>query len=166
MILLISNGVDGARTTKFALAQTGTALKTMLQIKGLVPLKVIEWGISFPASAAAVPPMVELITTGTVFATVTTLAEADVTKFGAAADLAADILTFGTTATGFTATGEGSVTVTKLLDGAAQIPPTAYFSKQFPLDQEPVIYKGDAGRIRVHSGTDYAISCWMKVKPA
>lgn len=165
MILLLANGVMPT-TAKFALAQTGTAIKTMLQIKGLVPLKVIEWGISFPASAAAAPPTVELLTTGTVFATVTTLAEADVSKFGAAADLAADILTFGTTATGFTASGEGTIVASKMLDAPAQIPPTAYFSKQFPLDQEPIIYKGDAGRIRVTSAVDYAVYCWMKVKPA
>src|SRR3990167_3673331 len=99
MILLVANGVMPT-TAKFALAQTGTAIKTLLQVKGLVPLKIIEWGISFPASAAAAPPAVELLTTGTVFATVTALAEADVTKIGAAADLAADILTFGTAATG------------------------------------------------------------------
>ena len=165
MRLLVVNGVMPT-TAAFALAQTGTAIKTMLQIKGLVPLKVVEWGISFPASAAAAPPKVELLTTGTVFATVTTLAEADVSKFGAAADLAADILTFGTAATGFTSTAEGTITATKPLDGLAQIPPTAYFSKWFPLGQEPIIYKGDAGRIRVTSAVDYAVSCWMRLEVA
>lgn len=165
MILLLANGVMPT-TAKFALAQTGTAIKTLLQVKGLVPLKVIEWGISFPATAAAAPPAVELLTTGTVFATVTALAEADVSKFGAAADLAADILTFGTAATGFTSTAEGTITATKQLDGPAQLPPTGYFSKQFALDQEPIIYKGDAGRIRITSAVDYAVYCWMKLKPA
>lgn len=151
-------------TAARAVVQTGTAIKTLLQIKGLVPLAVIEWGISFPAFAAAAPPKVELLTSGTVFATVTALAEADISKFGAAADLAADVMTLGTAATGFAASAEGTITATAALDGPAQLPPTGYFSKIFSLGQEPIIYKGDSGRIRVTSAVDYAVYCWMKLK--
>src|ERR1700733_1285074 len=57
---------------------TGTSIKTMLQIKPAIPIEVIEWGVSFDGSAAATPGICELIDTGTVFATVTAYAVADV----------------------------------------------------------------------------------------
>lgn len=164
MILTIYNG-PFPTTAAQAAVTTGTAIKTMLQVKGLVPLKIIEWGFSMNAFAAATPPVIELLSTGTVFATVTATVEADITKTGAAADLAADILTLGTTATGYTSSGEGSITATDVYE-AVFFPPSGTYSKQFPLDQEPIIYKADAGRIRVTSGVAYNMYCWMRVKPA
>ena len=61
---------------------TGTAIKTMLQVKlgGSTnqTAKIVEWGISFDGSAAATPIKCELLTTGTVKATITEYVAADV----------------------------------------------------------------------------------------
>src|ERR1700746_458574 len=65
-----------ATTTAAPVSQpTGTAIRTMLQIaldSTQSNARVVEWGCSFDASAAATPGKVELVDTGTVFATVST----------------------------------------------------------------------------------------------
>jgi hypothetical protein len=76
---LIGNG-PMQTTAAFATVTTGTAIKTMLQFKPLVPAKIIEWGISFDGSAAATPGKVELIETD-VAATVTASVNNDLTKW-------------------------------------------------------------------------------------
>src|SRR5947209_1588565 len=103
---------------------TGTAIKTLLQVmlgtqtKG----KVVEWGISFDASAAAVPIRCPLAATGASFATVT--------------------------GSGYTASAEGSIVATRLLD-LQLVAPTNQYVKQFPLGREPVIDVSKALRVRV-----------------
>ena len=66
---------NGPAPTTAALSgvTTGTAIKTMLQVLGNsnVPLKVRAWGVSMDGSAAAAGVEWELLTTGTVAATVT-----------------------------------------------------------------------------------------------
>jgi hypothetical protein len=70
-LYLIGNGAMQT-TAAFVAVTTGTAIKTMLQVKpgATTVLKIIEWGISFDGSAAATPGKVELIETD-VAATVT-----------------------------------------------------------------------------------------------
>ena len=68
-------------TSSAAKVTTGTGVKTMLQIKPAVPVKIIEWGVSFDGSAAATPGICELIDTAAVGATVTAYAQADVMPF-------------------------------------------------------------------------------------
>src|SRR5438270_950812 len=84
-LYLIGNG-PMQTTAAFAAVTTGTAIKTLLQIKpgATTILKVKEWGISFDGSAAATPGKVELIETD-VAATVTASVAADLTKLDAAA---------------------------------------------------------------------------------
>src|ERR1043166_6876324 len=69
-------------TAAQAAVTTGTAIKTLLQVKlgGSTnqPAKVVEWGISFDGSVAATPIKCELLTTGTVNATITEFVAADV----------------------------------------------------------------------------------------
>ena len=67
-------------TAAQAAVTTGTAIKTMLQLKPFNQCKIVAWGISFDGSAAATPIKVELLETGTVFATVTASADADCVK--------------------------------------------------------------------------------------
>jgi len=132
---------------------TGTGAKTMLQIKPAVPIKVVEWGWSGDASAAATPGEVELLSTGSIAATVTAYAAADVMKFS---DPNAPTNTTGstgtplnlaTTASGYTATAEGTITAVKEFD-LQQIPGFAQYVKQFPLGREPAIAAGEFLRIR------------------
>lgn len=129
---------------------TGTAIKTMLQLKPFNVAKIVEWGISFDGSAAATPGVVELCDTGTVFGTVTASADADIMKFDGAEGAVASVagLTLGTSATGYTCTSEGSIAAVKQFD-CQLLPPTGPYVKQFPLGREPKCIIGNAVRIRV-----------------
>src|SRR4051812_49881428 len=125
-LYLIENG-PMQTTAAFTAVSTGTAIKTMLQVKpgATTILKVIEWGISFDGSAAATPGKVELIETD-VAATVTASVDADITKYGpAVADIAAASvagLTLGVAATGYTATAEGTITAVRNLAAPTFLP--------------------------------------------
>jgi hypothetical protein len=161
-LFLIGNSV--MQTTAVAVAvTTGTAIKTMLQVRPLVPLRIVEWGISFNASALATPIVVELVETGTVFATVTALAEADIQKVNDPAALAATVMTLSTTGTGFTASAEGTITATRNLDATMFISGLSQpFIKQFPLGTEPVSQVGNSTRIRVTAPA--AVNCYCYIK--
>ena len=152
-------------TASFAAVTTGTAIKTMLQLRPFNVVKIIEWGISFDGSAAATPIEVELLDTGTVFATVTASADADVMKFdgveGAVASIAG--LTLSTTGTGFTGSAEGTITAVKLFD-TQFVAPTNQYVKQFPLGREPKCIIGNSVRIRVKAGTAVNAICYITVE--
>lgn len=151
-LYLITNG-PMPTTAAQAVVTTGTAIKTLLQVKPFNLCRVVEWGISFDGFAAAAPIKCELLTTGTVFATVTASVDADIVKLNHASAAAASVagLTLGAAATGYTASAEGSIVATRMLD-VQLVAPTSQYVKQFPLGREPVIAIGDAGRIRVTAG--------------
>lgn len=167
-LLLIANG-PMQTTAAFAAVTTGTAIKTMLQVRpsATLPAKIKEWGISFDGSAAATPIKVELIETN-VAATVTASAAADITKLDGAAIAAGDVTTnliqVGTTSTGYTSTSEGSITTVRNLDSPQFIAPTSQFIKQFPLGDEPVIQVSSYARIRVTAGAAVNCYCYMKIE--
>jgi hypothetical protein len=122
---LIASGASPAAAL-LAKLTTGTGVQTMLQVK-LDPARVgvgiiSEWGISFDGSAAAVPIQCELVTTGTVAATVTAAVAADIHRFDPNVATPTDLNPFdwGTAATGYNASAEGTVTETDLFD--AQTP--------------------------------------------
>lgn len=159
---------NGAAPTTAALAgvTTGTSIKTLLQVKGVtgVQFKVIEWGISFNGSAAATPIKVELIETGTVFATVTAAVAADIVKWNDPnAPTSTVYFSVGTTATGYTSSGEGTITASRLFD-AQQISPTNQYVKQYPLGREPMVNADSALRIRVHAGAAVDAICFVIVE--
>jgi hypothetical protein len=144
---------------------TGTAIKTLLQLKPFNVGKIVAWGISFDGSAAAQPIIAELLETGTVFATVTASVDADIYKLDGADQAAASVagLTLGTAATGYTASAEGTITATKILDGQL-LPPTSPYIYQFPLGQEPKLLIGNAYRIRVKAAAAVNAICWIEVE--
>ncbi len=147
---------------------TGTSLKTLLQLKPAAnfPIKVVEWGISFDGSAAATPGKVELVDTGTVFATVTALAAADVFPFddpNAPANTAGTSgvpLNLGTSASGYTSGGEGTVTATRYGD-VQLIAPTGQYVKQFPLGREFGVVPGNCLRVRVTFAAAINALCYV-----
>lgn len=159
---------NGAMPTTAAIAKvaTGAAIKTLLQIKPAIPIEVVEWGISFDGSALAAPGTVELIDTGTVFATVTSYAAADVMPFNDpnapanTAGASGTPLNLGTSASGYTASAEGAITATRVLDGQL-IDPVNQYIHQFPLGLEPKIAAGDSLRIRVTFGTTVNGLCYV-----
>ncbi len=167
MLFTIFNGAmqtTGA-PTKVA---TGTSNKTMLQVKPAnVPLRIVEWGCSFDASAAATPGVVELIDTGTVAATVTASVTADITQVDAEAvhfNSNSTFFTLSTITTGYTATIEGSVAAVRNLAGPQLIAPTNQFIEQFPLGYRPYLIVANYMRIRMTFGTTVNAFCYVTVE--
>lgn len=167
-LYLIANG-PMPTTAAFAPVTTGTAIKTMLQIKasGTVLAKIKEWGISFDGSAAATPIKCELLETGTVAATVTASVANDIFKLDSNAlsggDPTTNLIQVGTTATGYTSTAEGTITATRIFD-VQYIAPTNQYVKQFPLGLEPIINIASFGRIRVTAGAAVNAYCYMIIE--
>jgi len=144
---------------------TGTAIKTLLQLRPFATLRIVEWGISFDGTSAATPIKVELLDTGTVFGTVTASADVDIAKMTSVEDAVASVagLTLGTSATGYTCTSEGSITSVRMFD-AQLIAPTNQYVKQFPLGREPKGIIGNAIRIRVTAGAAVNAYAYMVVE--
>ena len=165
---LIANG-PMQTTAAFATVTTGTAIKTLLQVKPgtTSTIKIVEWGISFDGSAAATPIKVELIETD-VAATVTASVANDITKYDGDALNAGDPTTsqiaVGTAATGYTSTAEGTITAVRNLDGPQLVAPTNQYVKQFPLGERPAIQPSKFARIRVTAGAAVNAYCYMIVE--
>lgn len=147
---------------------TGTSIKTLLQIQASATLmfKVREWGISFDGSAAATPIKVELLQTD-VAATVTAHVQAGIVPYDADAlhggNVTTNLLPVGTTSTGYTASGEGSITATRVFDAQLVAPTNSYF-KQFPLGNEPQVDLSKFLRIRVTAGAAVNALCYVVVE--
>jgi hypothetical protein len=151
-------------TAAQAVVTTGTAIKTLLQLKPFNLMKVTAWGVSFDGAAAAAGIKCELLDTGTVFGTVTAYADADLYKLDGADQAVASVagLTLGTTASGYTCTSEGSITATKVFD-AQLVQPTNQYAFQWPLGQEPTVVIGNALRIRVTAAAAVNAYAWVEV---
>lgn len=149
---------------------TGTTTKTLLQFKAgpTVNAQLVEWGISFDGSAAAAPGRVDFIESGTVAATVTALTANDITKLGPDAASQGDpttaLIAVGTTATGYTATAEGSIVASRNLSPTLFLAPTTQpYQFQWPLGREPLIQMGNIARIRVTFAAAVNALCYMVV---
>lgn len=153
-LYLFANG-PFPTTAAQAAVTTGTSIKTLLQVKGVTgaQFKVVEYGVSFDGSAAATPIKVELLETGTVFATVTAAVAADITKYDNPNNpTSTTYFSVGTSATGYTSSGEGSITAVRMFD-VQFVAPTNQYVKQFPLGREPKVNADSALRVRVHAGS-------------
>jgi hypothetical protein len=154
---------NGALPTTAALTPvtTGTAIKTLLQIAtpSTCELRVSEWGISFDGSAAAQPIKVELIDTN-VAATVTAHTTSTVLSLNDTGTTNSKMTLSSTTGTGYTATAEGTITATRLLD-YQQIAPTGQFVKQWPLGLEPEVAVSRFLRIRVTAAAAVNAVCYV-----
>jgi hypothetical protein len=136
-----------------------TTTKTLLQAlpDPNYPSTIIQWGYNFVGSTLPTTPVqMELIVTGTVFATVTS---GSVTKWGSSTGPSSQA-TVGTSATGYgPASAEGTITSTRLLDQHSY---PADWASQFPLGREPVVAAGECVRIR---GTCLGSSATASVIP-
>jgi len=163
----IFNGAAPTTASQVAVT-TGTAIKTLLQVKPGTTraVRVVEWGISFDGSAAATPGIVELCVTD-VAATVTAHVAGGIHKYDFAALVGGDpttaIFAVGTTSTGYTATGEGTVGAVRQGD-VQQIAPTNQYVFQFPLGREFCIQPSEFGRIRVKFGAAINAICYMLIE--
>ncbi len=139
---------------------TGTAIKTLHQVAtpATRSLKVIQWSISFDGTVAANAPIkCELIDTD-VAATVTAHVAAGVQKWGDP-NAPASLVTLGVSATGYTASAEGSITASRLLDFQF-VNPTSGYTMQFPLGREPEVGVSRFLRIRVTAANAVNAICY------
>jgi hypothetical protein len=165
-LYMIPNGASPTSAAQVVVT-TGTAIKTMLQVKAsaTIGFTVVEWGISFDGSAAATPIKCELIEgDSSSGSTVTAHVAAGIVKMDAAAlqggDPTTNLLPVGTTSTGYTSTSEGTNTTTRMFD-VQLIAPTNQYVKQFPLGLEPFVVISNLLKVRVTAGV--AVNCYTYV---
>lgn len=147
---------------------TGTAIRTMLQLAPLVssfPVKIIEWGCSFDALAAATPGQVELFACTGAATMSTAFVAGDVQPWGSRLDTPANTagssgspLSLGTALSGFAtaAVTEGTPANVRMFD-PQMVDPVYQYVKQFPLGREPQLGGNSATqeflRVRMTFGT-------------
>lgn len=167
---LIPNGASPT-TAAQVVVTTGTAIKTMLQVKLGATITgiahIVEWGISFDGSAAATPIKCELLSTLAVKATVTEHVATGIVNLDPKAEAPVDDLPFAFGAagdeTGFTGSAEGTITATRMFD-VQLIAPTNQFVKQWPLGREPSFDADEFMRIRVTAGTAVNAYCYVIIE--
>lgn len=141
---------------------TGTSIKTLLQIAtpSTKDLEIVEWGISFDGTTASDAPVkVELIQTD-VAATVTAHVAAGVIPWDDP-NGPASLVTLGTSATGYTATVEGSTTASRMLDYADVTPYGGLYRKEFSLGARPKLPVSKFLRVRVTAAATVNAVCFV-----
>jgi hypothetical protein len=142
---------------------TGTTIKTMLQIAtpSTREIQIISWGFSSNTAPGA-GSIFELLQTD-VAATVTAHVAAGVQPLDPNAP--ASLMTLGTSATGYTASAEGSITTTRVLDAwqvtATNANPVGYVY-QFMPDERPIVAVSKFLRVRATTPTSGVfLICWI-----
>lgn len=140
---------------------TGTTIKTMLQVAtpSTREIQVVAWGFSL----SGVPNgTVELLQTD-VAATVTAHVAAGVQPLDP--NLPASLLTLGASATGYSASAEGTITATRVFDSQIITATTGQnelnYSYQFLPDEQPTIPVSKFLRVRVTMGTSVNMQCFV-----
>lgn len=160
----IYNNQMATTAAQAAVALPTAGVKTMLQLAppSGVYEKVVSWG--YTITAASVLTTVELIQTD-VAATVTAHVAAGVQPLDQAGP--ASQLTLGASATGYTASAEGSITTTRqfdVQDVAATNPTNLSYFYQFMPDERPIIKPSTFLRVRATATTATgSIICWIVV---
>lgn len=156
-------------TASQAAVTTGTSIKTLLQVQvsATLGMHIVEWGISFDGAAVAAGIEVELVETD-VAATVTAHVQAGIVPLDEAAvqmgNVTTNLILVGTGATGYTATAEGTITATRMLD-CQFIDPAANYVLQFPLGERPYMKPGSFFyRVRVKAASAVNAICYMVVE--
>jgi hypothetical protein len=145
---------------------TGTsAVKTLLQLAtpSTTGLTVVGWGISFDGAVSDKAIKCELVDTD-VAATVTAHVAAGVLTVGGNGPASTSRLTLGTAATGYTATAEGTITATRVID-AENVQSTASRTFLRPLGQEWTVATSRFLRVRITPNTlTTAVNAWCWVE--
>jgi hypothetical protein len=143
---------------------TGTSIKTMLQIAtpSTRQMQLISWGYTLSAPPGSGTGLIELIQTD-VAATVTAHSASGVQPLDPNAP--ASLMTLGTSATGFTATVEGSTTAVRTFD-ADQVSATAgaqsmNYDYQFMPDERPIMAVSKFLRVRATFAASVNLLCWV-----
>lgn len=153
------NGASPTTAGQVKMAVT-TSINTLLQVAtpSTTGIVIIEWGISFDASVAAVPVLCELLETDVAATGGTSLTP---TKWGDP-NAPPSLCVGGTGATMFNdgAITEGSITATRMFD-AQLIAPTNQYIKQFPLGREPEVPISKFLRIRTTAPAAVNAICYV-----
>lgn len=153
---------NGAMPTTAAMPSvaTGTVIKTMMQFKPTSTTAILGWGFVHDIVPTAAVTS-ELVTTGTIAATgITAYGANDLIKYDDSGGAASGIAT--ASVSGFTATGEGSITAVRPLDMGPSWAQS--YAIQFPLDREPGIVIGDVCRIRMTTATSINTRCFVIIE--
>jgi hypothetical protein len=134
-LYIVYNGASPTTAGQVKMAVT-TSINTLVQVAtpSTTGIVIVEWGISFDASAAAVPVLVELLQTDVAATSGTSLTP---TIYGDP-NAPASLCVGGTGSTMFNdgAITEGTITATRVFD-CQLVAPTNQYVKQFPLGREP-----------------------------
>jgi hypothetical protein len=150
-------------TAAQATVATGTAIKTMLQIAtpATRQIQLISWGYTMHANSAG-GGIVELLQTD-VAATVTAHVAAGVQPLDP--NSPASLMTLGTSATGYTATVEGSTTATRVFDVVDLVPDNGAISLshryQWVPDERPIVAVSKFLRVRSTTSNTLNMHCWI-----
>lgn len=153
-------------TAAQASVTTGTAIKTMLQIAtpSTRQIQVLGWGYTLDDVPGA-DAVFELLDTD-VAATVTAHVAAGVQPL--TPGLPASLMTLGTSATGYTSSGEGSITATRVHDEvamsltSAEAAPFLTYTKKFDEWDAPIIAVSRFLRVRATvTVTAVDMRCWV-----
>lgn len=151
-------------TAALAKVTTGTSIKTMLQIAtpSNRQCQLISWGYELDAVPGSTGGEIELIQTD-VAATVTAHVAAGVQPLDPNAP--ASLMTLGTSATGYTATAEGSITATRSFD-TNMVAPTAgaesvSYDYQWMPDERPIIAVSKFLRVRATFAAAVNMLTWI-----
>ncbi|MFJ8784954.1 hypothetical protein [Streptomyces sp. NPDC102476] len=152
-------------TASQAAVTTGTALKTMLQIAtpSTRQIQLISWGYSIESGPSTGPLKVELLQTD-VAATVTAHVASGVQNLDP--NGTASLVTLGTSATGYTATVEGTPTASRVFDFATIGPnsssaATLDYAYQWMPDERPIVAVSKFLRVRATFATAANMVCWV-----
>ena len=151
-------------TAAIAKVTTGTTIKTMLQIAtpSTRQCQLVSWGYTLDAVPGSTGGIIELIQTD-VAATVTAHVASGVQPLDPNAP--ASLMTLGTSATGYTASAEGSITAVRTFDtdmipGTAGAVPVNYDYQWMP-DERPIVAISKFLRIRVTFAAAVNMLCWV-----
>ena len=147
-------------TAAYAPVTTGTAIKTMMQLKApaAAPMLVWKWGIDFDGTGTT-PIKCELIETGTVAATVTAYVASGLQILGQA-QVASQCQIGSTTNSGYTASAEGTITATRYGTVNSVLPGNGD-RNEWSLGREFYIPAGNIVRIRVTATAAVNCACYI-----
>lgn len=156
-LFFAGNGAEPTTASRVAVA-TGTSIKTLLQVAtpASKEIVVVSWGISFDASAAAVPGIIELIETDVAATSGSSLTPTKYSNPNGPASLCVG----GTGATCFSPSAEGSITAIRTGD-VQHIAPTNQYIYQFPLGREFRVAASKFLRVRVKFAATVNAICWV-----
>lgn len=145
---------------------TGTAVKTMLQLAtpSTREIQIVSWGFTLDAAPATTGEGVIELLQADVAATVTAHVASGLQPLHPNAP--ASLLTTGTTATGFTATAEGTITASRSLrtvkvTGVSNGAGPTHYDYQFMPSERPVIDSSSFLRIRVTFSAAVNMLCYV-----